>query len=147
MENIRGYECSLYGGSIEEFLLFLADKPFKFFVKKCMKIDASHMKFPESSNNYHISAHDLRNLSKESIWELVMYAYPIDAVFQSIETYGDFLHSSCICCIIFYDCGLLDIYIKEPTLCEQIYDLLLSIRAENIEIISESSNIRTNLCP
>lgn len=151
MGNIKGIECSLYNGRIEELLHFLSNKPFDFYIQRCMKIDATQI-LPKLSNNFCISSHDLRRLSRESIWELVMYVYPIDSSDQTIEidssrktieTYDDFIQSPCICCLIFYDCGLLDLYVKESNLREQLYDLLLSLEATDMELITDVSDSRT----
>lgn len=144
-ENIRGIECSLYNGRVEDLLLFLSNKPFDFYVRWCMKIDDKHVILPKSSCNFRILPHDLKKLAKESIWELVLHIYPVGSNRKIIETYDDFMNSSCICCLIFYDCGLLDIYTKESSLRDQLYDLLLSLQAKDIELITDVSDGRTCL--
>lgn len=143
--NIRGITCSLYNGRFEDLLLFMSNKPFDFYVRWCMKVDNKHALLPNSSCNFRILPHDLEKLAKESIWELVLHVYPIGSNSQMIETYDDFLNSPCICCLIFYDCGLLDIYIKEPNLRDQLYNLLLSLQAEDMELITDTSDGRTLL--
>lgn len=144
-ENIRGIECSLYNGRVEELLLFFSNKPFDYYVRRCMKIDDKYVILPKSSYNFCISPHDLKELAKESIWELVLHVYPAGSNGKLIETYDDFVNSACICCLIFYDCGLLDIYIKESSLRDQLYDLLLSLQAKDIELITDVSDGRTCL--
>ena len=144
-ERIRGIECSLYNGKIEDLLLFLSNKPYDFFVRWCMKVDDNHVLLPKSSRNFRISPHDLQKMAKESIWELVLHVYPVGSNSQTIETYDDFINSPCICCLIFYDCGLLDIYTKESSLRDQLYDLLLSLQAKDIELITDVSDGRTCL--
>ena len=144
-KNIRGIECSLYNRKVEDLLLFLSNKPFDFYVQWCMKIDDNHMILPKSSHNFRILPCDLKKLAKESIWELVLHVYPIGSNRKIIETYEDFMKSSCICCLIFYDCGLLDIYTKESSLRDQLYDLLLSLQAKDVELITDVSDCRTCL--
>lgn len=144
-KNIRGIECSLYNGRFEDLLLFLSDEPFDFYIHWCMRIDDNHVILPKSSHDFRILPHDLKKLAKESIWELVLHVYPAGSNRQIIETYDDFTNSPCICCLIFYDCGLLDIYTKESNLRNQLYDLLLSLQAKDIEFITDVSDSRTCL--
>ena len=145
--NIRGIECSLYNGRIEDVLLFLSQKSFEFYVKWCMKIDNNQQLLPKSTRDYPVSAHDLCELAKMSIWELVLHAYPTGANSCTIETYSDYKKSACTCCLIFYDCGLLDIYTKDLCLCNQLYELLLSLQAKDIAYITDLSDNRTHLYP
>lgn len=144
-EHIRGIECSLYNGGVEDLLLFLSTKPFDFYIRWCMKIDDKGVNLPKSLSDFQIFPHELKKMAKESIWELVMHIYPVGANRKIIETYDDFMNSSCICCLIFYDCGLLDIYIKELSLRNQLYDLLHSLQAKDIELITDVSDCRTFL--
>ena len=146
IKSIRGIECSLYNGRVEDLLVFLSNKPFDFYIRWCMKVDDNHMTLPKSSNNFRILPQDLRKLAKESIWELVLYVYPSDSYCQRIETYDDFINSMCICCLIFYDCGLLDIYVKESKLRDELYDLLLFLQAKDLAFITDDSDGRTRLC-
>lgn len=143
--NIRGIACSLYNGGVEDLLLFISNTPFEFYVRWCMKIEDKQTILPKSSSNFRIVPHDLRNLAKKSIWELVLHVYPVGSDNQTIETYEDFINSSCACCLIFYDCGLLDIYVKEANLRDQLYNLLLSLGAEDIALITDVSDGRTRL--
>lgn len=144
-DNIRGIECSLFNGGIKDLLLFLSNKPYDFYVRWCMKIDNNRELLPKSSNNYRIFSSDLKKLAKSTIWELVLDIYPMGENSQMIETYDDFINSQCLCCLIFYDCALLDIYVKESTLRDQIYNLLCSLQAKDIEIITDSTDGRTLL--
>lgn len=146
MGNIRGIECSLYNGNVEDLLRFISNNPFEFYVKWCMKIDDKHMLLPKSSNNFRISSHDLKKMAEEcSIWELVLHLYPVGSDNQIIETYEDFINSSCVCCLILYDCGLLDIYVKESDFRERLWNLLLSLGAEDMALITDESDGRTGL--
>ena len=144
-DNIRGIECALDNGRIEDLLLFLSTKPFDFYVRWCLKSDDNHMVLPKSSQNFYILPKDLKRLAKESVWELVLHLYPFGSDKYTIETYDDYVNSPCVCCVIFYDCGFLDIYSKESYLRDQIYSLLLSLQAEDIEFITDVSDGRTRL--
>ena len=144
-DNIRGIECSLYNGRIEDLLLFLANKPFDFYVRWCLKIDDKQMILPKSSCNFRVLPEDLKKLAKKSIWELILHVYPVGSNMKLIETYDDYVSSSCSCYLIFYDCGLLDIYVKEVSMRNQLYDLLLSLQAKDIEFITDESDDSTHM--
>ena len=143
--HIRGIECSLYNGNIKELLVFLSNKPFDFFVKSCAKINDNSIFLPQISYNFCILSNELYELAKASVWELVLHMYPAGSNKQQIETYEDFLKSECLCCLIFYDCGMLDIYIKDYDLNREIYNILNSLQAEDIKYITDSSDGRTFL--
>ena len=146
-EEIKGIECSLYSGRIKKLLMYLADKSYDYYISWCMKIDDWHNSFPQSSQNFHISTQGLKELAQSSLWELVLYIYPVGQEHKIIETYSDFENSSCICCLILYDCGLLDIYVKDANLLESIYNQLQSLQAEELRILTNRSNIRKILLP
>lgn len=143
LENIRGIECSLYNGKVEDLLLFLSNKPFDFYVRWCLKLEGNNGLLPTSSRNFHILPYDLKKLAKESIWELILDIYPVGLNKQTIETYDDYINSPCVCCLILYDCGLMDIYVKESNLRNQLYNLLLSLQAKDIAFITDRSDCRT----
>lgn len=144
-ESIRGIECSLYKGSINELLDFLVEESCEFYAPWYMGIDNTHTTLPRAKQNLHLTALGLKDLAKESIWELVLQLYPKGYDYEVIETYIDFQRSSCICCIIFYDCGLMEIYIKNSVLFELIYNKLNQIQAEDIELITSYNDKRTYL--
>lgn len=143
---IRGIECSICTDYLKNVLLFLSGKPFNFYVDWCVKIDGKHMIMPESSRNYPVTAQELQNLANASIWELTLLLHPSDPSDRRICTYEDFIASSCICCLIFYDCAMLDIYIKDDMLREELRALLLSLGAEDLTFITDESDQRTGLC-
>jgi hypothetical protein len=145
MDTIRGIECSLYNDQIGDLLRFLSNKTYEFYVSKCMKIESNNMLIPKATFNFPISSLGLKNLAQNSIWELVLHIYPLGLSNQVVETYDDFIRSSCICCLIFYDCGLLDIYVKDTTLRNQLYEQLLSLNADEIKLITASTDKRTSL--
>lgn len=142
---IRGIECSLYNGEIKSLLLFLSNKPFDFFAPWCMAIHDNRMLLPEAVRNQRISALDLKEIAEASIWELVLHIFPIGLRTQQIETYDDYIRSPCIGCLIFYDCGLMDIYVKDCFLREQIYNLLLTLHASDVAFITDTTDGRTDM--
>lgn len=145
MENVRGIECSIFGGEIRKLLFSMADMPFEFYIRWCKKIGSDHSILPKSFTPQWVSSQRLKELAKDSIWELVLHAYPAGASHRTIDTYDDFINSQCACCLIFYDCGLLDLYVRNPSLREHLEDLLQSFQAENIALITDESDGRTGL--
>lgn len=142
---VRGISCSLFHGAIGELLQILAKEPFEFFVPWCSRIDHPKMLLPKSSPIYSISASDLAELSTCSIWELVLQLFPVGGGCAEIETYDDFLKSPCICCLIFYDCGLLDVYVKDPVFLERIREHLIRLGAEELMFLTDANDGRTAL--
>lgn len=143
--NIRGIECSIDNGGIGEILLFLAAQPFEFYVSWCAKIDEKQTILPATSNDFSISAQELKELSKASIWELVMQINPIGMKNFGIKSFDDYSKSPCLCYLIFYDCTMLDIYVKDVKLRDQLCDLLLRLGVTDMEFITDESDRRTIL--
>ncbi len=142
---VRGISCSLYHGAIGNLLQILSKEPFAFFIPWCSRIDHPKMLLPKSSPIYSISASDLAELSTDCIWELVLQMFPFGVSCEAIETYDDFLKSSCICCLIYYDCGLLDVYVKGPVFLERIRKHLIQLGAEDLEFLTDANDGRTAL--
>lgn len=142
---IRGISCSLYNGAIRNLLRFLSKESFEFYVPWCNKIDNSEMLLPKLSQVYHASSFDLAEISTHCIWELVLQMFPVGSNHEEIETYDDFVSSSCICCLIYYDCGLLDVYVKDFVLLESIQELLIQFHAEDLEFITDDNDVRIAL--
>ena len=143
--NIRGIECSLDNDRIEDLLLFFCNTNFDFYIQRCMKVDSKRTLLPTLSQNFRISSKDLEKLAKESIWELVLHIYPIGSNMQAIDTYNTFMKSECLCCLIFYDCSLMDLYVKDSMLRNCLYNLLLTLDAKDMSFITDQSDGRTHL--
>ena len=143
--SIRGIECSLSKGGIKDILIYLAKEPAEFYIPWCSRIDNKHTLLPRASKNKHISALGLEALAQHCIWELVLQIYPPEAGYDEIETYDDFINSACVLCLIYYDCGLLDMYVKSPAFLEKMRELLLQLNAEGIALITDANDGRTAL--
>lgn len=141
----RGIRCTLNDGGIEELLRLLAQIPCTFFSPWCSKIDSPKQWLPGDTRDFYLDNQGLCDLSQSTIWELVLHMYPTGEKAEHIETYEDFLKSKCFCCMIYYDCGWLTIYIKDPMLFEQVHSQLLSLKAENLEILTAANDTRTAL--
>lgn len=141
-ENKRGISCSIYGGLIREFLLFLAKEKYSFFIPYGSVIHHKNMLLPAPIHSINATFEDVQKLADTTIWELVLHVYPQKASKAQIETYEDFLNSDCICCLIYYDCGIMDVYIKENILFDVVLEKLTALSAKNIEIITDINDGR-----
>ena len=124
---------------------FLAKGPYEFFVPWYSAIYNNEMILPSDAKDFTIDCHDIADMMNHSIWEMVLHLYPPGAQMGQIETYEDFVKSSCICCLIYYDCGFLDIYVKDPQLLERIREQLISLNATDMVTIRDSNDGRTHL--
>lgn len=141
----RGMRCDLPPYGINKLLLFLSQLPGCFYMPWCDKIEKSTQLLPRSLADVYVTAQELRGMEYQAIWELVLHIYPVGAEKACIKTYRDFMDSNCRCCLIYYDCGNLDIYIKEADLFQQIQARLLSLRAEALEFLTDTNDDREAL--
>lgn len=141
----RGISCTLNEGGIQELLLLLAQTSCTFFVPWCSKIDSPKQWLPGDTRDFYLDSQGLCELTQSTIWELVLHMYPAGETAEHIENYEDFLKSKCFCCMIYYDCGWLAIYIKDPVLFEQVHNKLLVLNAEDFEILTAANDTRTAL--
>ena len=142
----RGISCTLESGGIEALLQLLSQVTCTFFSPWCSKIDSPKQWLPGDTRDFYLDSQGLCDLSQSTIWELVLHMYPTGEKAEHIETYEDFLKSKCFCCMIYYDCGWLDIYIKDPMLFEQVYNKFLALNAEDFEILPAANDGRTLMC-
>ncbi len=100
---------------------------------------------PQFTENIDITKQSLPKFENQELWELILHIYPKGSQRSIINTYGDFLTSNCICCVIYYDCGSLEIYIKSLSLFQQIWDKLTILKAEDMSVITDENDSRTVL--
>ena len=144
---IRGIECELNSDMIYSFLTFITQEQYNYYVPWCLKSEKNKL-LPQFSEHVFLSSHDIYNyFSTHGLFELVLHIYPQDTQFKTIETYDDFLHSDCLCCLIYYDCGFLDIYIKDHLLFTRIWSFLDANAAENMGVITDENEGRTAIHP
>lgn len=110
-------------------------------------IDNKEMLLPENHNDFWINPNTLERMSKDTIWELVLFVYDKNITIQPAKTYNDYVNSSCVACLIYYDCGLLEIYVKEPDFKNRLLELLNKIGAEDLKYITDDGNYREFLYP
>ena len=71
-------------------------------------------------------------------------AFPLGHEISKIETYEDFLNSSCEIMIFISDCSYVDIYCKNIDLIRELYNNALSNNYTSLNYIDEN-NIRTRM--
>ena len=142
---IRGLSCELPPKAINRLLQFLSQKPYQFYIPWCDKIETSTQILAKSSGGFYATATDLQEMEHHTIWELELQIYPLECEKDCFETYEDFANSACLCCLIFYDCGQLDVYIKTASLFKHIQDELLTLKAENLTILTSENDAREAL--
>lgn len=146
-EKIRGISCTLYhskNNAMKTLLQSLTGGSCKVFIPWCMVIQGD-MRLPGSKRNLYPTEDEMAAIADAAIWELVLHIYPADAQEEPIETYEDFLQSRCECCLIFYDCGMLELYIRNQTLRDQLLDELEKLDARDIGLITDSNDGRIAL--
>lgn len=109
---IRGIECVLDDESIGNFLPFISKKSAEYVVPWCMV--STGIYDMNNGCDAPVSREWLNELAQETILELVLFVYPPNASKKHIETYTDFKESDCCLCLIYYDCGTLEMYIMVP---------------------------------
>lgn len=142
--SIRGIECTLNENAITELVknIFLQD--FVCFVPWCMVNNNEHI---INYQSMYLNAESINNLVVSSVWELVLYIYPQNEVAtKTVYTYDEFINSNCSCCLLYYDCGILEIYIKEPELFQKVWEVLAVLHAQDMVIKTAINDGRFILC-
>ena len=110
---VRGLAC--FGGVSQRVLTALVEywtrRPVRFWVE-------SELRYPElfqgvCRKNVPVEVGQLRALLVGNVWELDLKIFPPDREPCVMETYEDFLRSGCLCCLLYYDCGDLEVYIRD----------------------------------
>ena len=144
-QSIRAISCSLYNepDRLTRLLQILAAEDYAFFLPWCSTIYQSGMIIPENFIDCSAGSGDLTKLANTTIWELVLQIYPSGAASERIETYEDFCKSSCIGCLIYYDCGLLEIYAKGDPLFHRVREALSMMQTKDLIYFPGTSVQRT----
>lgn len=141
----RGISCTMYNNSelIREVLILLSENKRTFYIAWYNAIGKEHSLLPVSSENHIVSGNKLKDMAKATIWDMVLQIYPPNKkTVESFRTYEDYQNSSCVCCLIYCDCGDLDIYMKEPELFKKVQNLLMEHHVENFEVLTDENDRR-----
>jgi len=144
----RGISCSIYNCSnvIRTILVALSEKYHSFYISWYNAIAKEKTLLPIASEDYIVSSEGLNDMVNATIWDVVLFAFPKDAeIVASFTTYEDYQNSSCECCLIYYDCGELDVYLKDSELLNNMHKLLVEHNAENFVILTDENDRRDTL--
>ena len=141
----RGMRCGLSNQAINELLRFLLTFEGSFYIPWQLAIESKDMILPQEAKDVLASKQYIKTLAEFTIWELELHIYPRGASPQSFELYEDFWRSPCICCLIYYDCGWLDMYVKDDTLFKHVHSKLIHLHAEDLEILTVDNDSREAL--
>ena len=136
-QNIRGLRCSLDYYRLADFLKYLSKQAWVFYIPWCM-LDGLI-----TITDYNASTRDLQALDKHRIWELELQCYPYNTDKTKISNYQDFSISNCACYLLYFDCGYLEIYIKQQYEFQQFWNYLMSIGAKDLVIVTAVNDTRT----
>lgn len=76
---------------------------------------------------------------------LKLQAYLALDNFQNLSTYDDFLNSTCQIILLVNDCQYVEIYSKDVTIVESIYERALVLDYSNVEFITDENDERTKM--
>lgn len=135
-QKIRGLRCSLDYYCLANFLRYLSKKAWKFYIPWCFLDGIITVR------DYRASTKDLETLDKHRIWELELQCYPHDAIQVDIANYQEFCTSLCACYLLYFDCGYLEIYVKQLNVFRQFWDYLVSLGAKDLVIVTDTNDTR-----
>ena len=138
---IIGYECSLCDGRLADILRHLTTQQYEYYVPLLSAISNGGNVLPTVIKNVCVDSDELMQIAQKCIWELELHIYPYGAKKKLFKTYDEYINSDCICCLVFYDCKLLDVYAKSEIL-EDFFMLLCGIGANQLTEIREDGNHR-----
>lgn len=141
----RGVRCVLPEKGINKLLLALSQMNYECLLLNCFVINKREMILPELLNNLRVTEKFLKGMATAALFELKFLMYPTNTQRKDFDTYKDFLESDCVCCLLYYDCGWLDAYIKDPSVFASVCGLLLNLGVEQFEIITEFNDERESL--
>ena len=142
-----GIECELSPESIIDLLKFFSQSDYDIHISHCMMIEDGQGLLPLTFTDGQITVNQLIDSKVPAVWELVFHVYPYQSGKRPILTYEDFVFSNCVCCIVYYDCASMDIYIKDSSLHERITDKLIQLDAKNLVMIDSQDRCRKIMLP
>lgn len=100
--------------------------------------------FFEQDNYDSKSFHSLIQ-KKHFIVFVKLQGYCDNNTFSNIHTFEEFWNSSCQLLLLIYDCKNVDIYIKDQSLIQKIYDCAIAYEFEEICFITDNTDSRTKM--
>lgn len=129
-----------FGIDIDDFMYILqyfAKEEYHFLASHC-EMHVGNTILPRDFYKLHWTAEQLREVAEECIWALTLQIYPLSCETDYFDTYDGFLKSECVCCVIMYDCGWMEIYTKSEEDLNGIEQFLKTIPTEEMEYITKS---------
>lgn len=80
-------------------------------------------------------------------YQLDIQIYPPNAEIsqQNIDYYEEYADSVLVGVFLYHDCGYIDVYVKDETRLQKLYDKLAVLNAKNLEIKTDENDGRTRL--
>lgn len=141
---IRGIQCTL-DAPVLAFVKTILQWPLEFYVSWCLKVDTHNKYIPGNYTDFYLCPNNIGFLEKSAIWEIVIHGYLAGHSPETLDLYEEYLYSPCQMCLIYYDCGYLDIYIKDETRRKSAWDTLVALGAEDLEWLTDENDRRTGL--
>ena len=146
-DNVIGIEFFVNGRVIKEVLNYYSLKYDEFYIPWVYNMHVPGMIIPSGKKDIDLGPQELRVLAKTSVWELVLHVYEPGANRSEINTYDDFMKSECICCLIYYDCGYLEIYSKDKEHLVEMWNKISQMDIDERSIITDADPIRKEMYP
>ena len=90
---------------------------------------------------------ELKNLLENNAYYVIfaeLQAYP-DSSFSVVENYGEFIDSDCELVLLVVDCIYVDLYCKDESMIELLYEHALKRRFKRVAYIAGKNDTRTRL--
>lgn len=138
-QQTRGIYAVLKDGGIKDVLEYLQTVEMQFWLSWAMIGPF------RSCKQMLLSASELETLSSQNLWELVLHMYPDQSMPAAFESYEAFLNSDCSACLIYYDCRMIELYIKSNVpIREELFSRIEYV-SEEFGLITDYNDTRTAL--
>lgn len=134
-DKIIGLYFGIDNDDFEYLLQYFAKEGYHYHVPHC-ECHGENTILPGDYYHFHLDVKQLRELSQECIWAMTLQVYPLECPTDRFDTYEGFLQSSCIYCVIMYDCGWVEIYAKSVEELFKLETFLSKINTENLHYVS-----------
>lgn len=145
---VRGVEFEILqktADTLWEMLNCINIETYKWYI-----IDSQEEVWNEEQNEDFFTTQDLSGKdfaekihSNHYIVFLKLQAYLTDGVFSDVQTYDEFLKGDCKILVLVNDCEYVEIYCKDRTISEVIYNHAISKKYKNVKYITNDNDHRT----
>lgn len=140
METIRGVYCLLSGGEFD------LDRVFR-GIDLCRYELCSYAMWMKgmviATLDGELTMSELTDkLSGYTVEELSVHVFPKGASPRKPDDYADYLRSECVCSLMYYDCGYLEVYAKDREWTAAITENLARMRHDELSHITPENDGR-----